>query len=410
MKNICRYTLFIGLQLILTEPAFAQPLDTLLKIAMQQNPELAALQEEHLAERTFAVQVRQLPDPELGVGAFALPVETRLGPQWLRLSATQALPWPGTLAARERVALAQARLSGEAVSMRRLELSFELAQAYWNWQELRGRRRILTRNREWLAGLEKLVLSRVEAGEATLADVLQVQLRQQALEAEIDRLAVQSRKPQATLNQLLNRPPAASLAASDSLAPPVLFFDSAAVEPGDHPELRTLAAKREMARQRLSLNELDRKPSFALGLDYILVGRRSDAFPSGNGRDILSPRVGLKLPFFRRKYAAKAEEEERRLAALEHRESGTRLRLQASFERALADFDDAERRRQLFAQQIATVNAAINILQDQYSSSGDGFDALLRLYLERSDYELQRWRALIDGYLAVAEAQRYLTN
>ncbi|MEZ4932956.1 MAG: hypothetical protein R2788_12665 [Saprospiraceae bacterium] len=75
----------------------AQSIDELLQIAASENPGLKALEKEYLAALEKAPQVSQLPDPELGVGVFPLPVETRLGAQIVRVGATQMLPWPGTL-------------------------------------------------------------------------------------------------------------------------------------------------------------------------------------------------------------------------------------------------------------------------------------------------------------------------
>ena len=59
---------------------FSQPLDTIIARAMDNNLEARALQQEYEAALQRAPQVSQLPDPEVGLGIFALPVETRLGP------------------------------------------------------------------------------------------------------------------------------------------------------------------------------------------------------------------------------------------------------------------------------------------------------------------------------------------
>ncbi|MCO6492673.1 MAG: hypothetical protein J5I98_29920, partial [Phaeodactylibacter sp.] len=93
--------LFISLQ-----RSSAQSLDGLLLAADSANLELKALYQDYLAALEKAPQVSQLPEPEAGLGVFPLPVETRLGPQWVRLSATQMFPWKGTLEARKNVVLA----------------------------------------------------------------------------------------------------------------------------------------------------------------------------------------------------------------------------------------------------------------------------------------------------------------
>ena len=89
---------------------------------MENNLEVRALQLEYEAALQRAPQVSQLPDPEVGLGIFALPVETRLGPQWVRLGATQMFPWKGKLQAREDVVLAMARADYERIKARQLSI------------------------------------------------------------------------------------------------------------------------------------------------------------------------------------------------------------------------------------------------------------------------------------------------
>ncbi|MBK7342983.1 MAG: hypothetical protein IPJ06_07730 [Saprospiraceae bacterium] len=72
----------------------------------------------------------QLPEPEVGLGLFVLPVETRLGPQWVRLSASQMFPWKGTLQARENVAIAMASVRYERIAASRLQLHDQIRKAY----------------------------------------------------------------------------------------------------------------------------------------------------------------------------------------------------------------------------------------------------------------------------------------
>jgi len=90
--------------LLITTPAKSQPLDTLLALLPKNNPELQALNLEYQAALQIAPQVSQLPDPELKLGWFPLPPETRLGPQRMWWIFNQMLPWPGKLEAQKQLA------------------------------------------------------------------------------------------------------------------------------------------------------------------------------------------------------------------------------------------------------------------------------------------------------------------
>ena len=70
-------------------------------IAAENNPELKAKYKEFEAAMQKIPQVSSLPDPNLSMGYFISPVETRLGPQNMRFSLTQMFPWFGTLKAQK---------------------------------------------------------------------------------------------------------------------------------------------------------------------------------------------------------------------------------------------------------------------------------------------------------------------
>ena len=256
--------LFVALVFGLTAPVFAQPLPELIDSALLRQPELMALEKEYQAALERAPQVSQLPNPEVGVGGFPLPVETRLGPQLLRLGATQGFPWPGTLPQRAAVEDTKAKALYEQIAARALELRYELEQAYYQLYAIEKRREILRRNLPLLESLEATALAKVESGKASTADVLRVQIRQEELQQELAILEREALKPLATINRLLQRPPATKVRMMDELPPARLPFrqDSLLVViRRSHPRFRQLGWQQEAARQAIALNELDGKPS-----------------------------------------------------------------------------------------------------------------------------------------------------
>ena len=70
----------------------AQPLPALTDSLLVHNPQLQSLEYAAQAFAKTGEAARQLPDLDLGAGVGVLAVETRLGPQRLRVGATQMLP------------------------------------------------------------------------------------------------------------------------------------------------------------------------------------------------------------------------------------------------------------------------------------------------------------------------------
>jgi len=402
--------LFWGLSLLVFE-AKTQPLETLLAEAAEQNLELQALHEEYLAALEKAPQVSQLPEPEVGIGLFVLPVETRLGPQWVRVGVTQVFPWKGTRQARADVALAMAKAEYENIAAVQLDLFLQVKRAWYELYELRKSRAILQRNLTLLESIKTMTETKVESGRTSLADVLQNQLKIQELQNHLTQLENAERQPLATLNRLLNRPPDRPILVTDSLQIALLNYNrdslSAKIR-ATHPQLGKLVWQQQVAQQQLELNELEGKPSFAVGLDYIMVGKRTDAEPEHNGRDIIMPRVGVKVPIYRKKYTAKAQEEQLKINALQLRQKNTMNAFQTSIEQAYADYEAAIVDLNFYQQQIETLKATLRILRTDYSNDNADFEELLRLQNQLIDYDLKQLKAIVATHLAKARIEQFL--
>ncbi len=387
----------------------AQPLDTLLAMARRDNPDLRMSDLQYQAGLERRDQVNQLPDPEVGAGVFLLPIETRVGPQRLRLHATQRLPWMGTLQAREDLAIARTRDDYLNTELIRLNMEYAIRQAYYQLYELDETQEVLRRNLGLLQSLEGLSLARVESGEASAADVLRVQLRINRTEQEIQRLENGKNKPRANLNEALNRPVNTPVTVADTLS-----FASLALNRdtllnylrANHPGLRQLAVKQAIAEEEIALNELNYKPGFAVGLDYILTGKRKDAEISQNGKDALMVRAAVNVPIFSRQYEAREREERLRIDALEQQKQSLENSFMSDLEKAYTDYRDAALQLELYQDQQGIVSSALDILTTRYSNEGTGFDELLNLYIEQFEYELGIVRAVVKSHLALAAIDR----
>lgn len=396
---------------LISKAGSAQSLSELLAASDSTNLELQALYHEYLATRERGPQVSQLPEPEFGLGLFVLPVETRLGPQWVRLSASQMFPWTGTLQAREDVAIAMASVRYERIAATRLLLYDQIRKAYIQLQELDRKQVIIRENIRLIKELENIVTTRLETGMASLADLLRIQVRTRGLEEELVLLENQKHIPQATINQTLSRASAQTIAPNDSLVMVRLNDDR---EPlfasirNDHPMLRMVSLQQEVSKRNIELNALEGKPSFTVGLDYIAVGTRSDAQPSGNGRDILSPRVGIRIPIYRDKYRAKAQEEKWTIQALELRKEDQFLQFRKEVDQAYADYEDGRIRHALAQEQQSIIRSAIDLQMTTYSTNGSGFLDLLQMEEQLLQYDLQMLSALVKTQMARAELQKIL--
>ena len=406
-------TKYIVLLLVLMASTFAvkaQTLDSLLKKAYANNPELKALQLEYEAALQKGPQVSQLPDPTVGVGIPVLRPETRLGGQVFSVSASQMFPWFGTLKAKEDVVLTMAKSKYERVATERLNIDYQIKTAYYNLYLIQTKQSILRKNIRIFETLEKVALAKVESGKSIASDVLTVRIKIEELNQQIQILEEQKLAYTATINEAVNNP------LNSAIQIDTTQVTIAEIEyniekfrnniQANHPLIKQLDWNIETSNKALALNALAGKPSFGVGLDYSLVTGRTDAIPVNNGRDILIPKVMVSIPIYRKKYAAKKEEESLKQQAFEFQKENLTNRMISSIQGYKSDYESAKLMFELANKQIEISNSAYDILLADYSSKGKRFDELMKLQSDINRYEIEIIKSIVQSHLAKFKIER----
>ena len=98
-------------QLVAPELLERADLEVYLTSGLQRSAELRAAFESWRASTERVAQVSSLPDPRLSFGEFVEEVETRTGPQRRSFGLSQALPWPGELDTKAKLATERAEVA-----------------------------------------------------------------------------------------------------------------------------------------------------------------------------------------------------------------------------------------------------------------------------------------------------------
>lgn len=378
-----------------------------LRQAAQNNPEVKAAFNEYLAKLQEVPQVGALPDPEISFGYFINPIETRIGPQEARLSLSQMFPWFGTLDAREKVKINEAKAKYRAFQARRNNLFYEVKATWYDLYVLKEKMDILKENISILETLESIALQKYETAEGGQADVLQVQI-------ELEDLRINKRKLQD--DQEVLRQKFKALLHTDSLALDNTL-DIIPKEPStttpelkqrmltENPNLNQLAFQEQAAKNSVSVAKLDGLPAFGLGFDYIFTGKREVIMPA-NGRDAFMARLSIKVPLYRNKYNAQRKQAVLKRNAFQQRQLSKKDNLLTNLEKSMRDYRDAKRRRTLYDQiQIDKTRQTIDILTEKYSTSNTDFEEILRLQRRLLNYQQAREEAVGKQNTAVARIE-----
>ena len=405
-----KYIIMLLCCFVLSYTANSQSIDSLLKKAYDNNPELKALQLEYEAALQKGPQVSQLPDPIIGVGVPILPVETRLGSQNLIISASQMFPWFGTLKAKEDVVLTMAKSKYERIAAERLDIDYQIKTAYFNLYLLREQQKIIQKNIRIFETIEKVALAKVESGKSIASDVLTVRIKIEELNQQIQILEERKQGFSASINEAVNNPNNDAIQVDTTkLALAELAYDLEQLKQkieSNHPLIRQLDWNIKASNKALDLNALDGKPTFGIGIDYGLVNGRTDAIPENNGRDILVPKVMVSIPIYRKKYTAKKQEEELKQQAFEFQKESLTNQMMSNIQGYKSEYESAKLMYELANKQIEISNSAYDILLADYSSKGKRFDELMKLQSDINRYEIAIVNAIIQSHIAKFKIDR----
>lgn len=303
-------TVFVLCSLCFVLSAQSQELETLIDVALNNNPEIQKFELQYKRASEKVNEVNTIPNTEFGVGYFLSEPETRTGAQRFKVSAKQMLPWFGTITSRENYVSSLADAKYEDIVIAKRKLMASVSQSYYNLYANKSKQKVLTENIKLLETYETLALTSVEVGKASAVDVLRLQMRQNEMQQLKDVLSQQFLAEQTNLNNLLNRENDIAVTVVESLMMPSEDFEITTKNLALHPELLKYDKLFQSIEQSELLNQKESSPMIGFGLDYINVSERPDMNFSDNGKDIVMPMVSVSIPIFNKKYKSQTKQNE----------------------------------------------------------------------------------------------------
>ena len=404
MKNV-----FTMILVLISMGSYSQTLEEYFKIAAENNPGLLSQYKEFEAVLQKVPQVSTLPDPSLSFGYFVSPVETRVGPQKARFSLTQMFPWFGTLKTQGDAVALMAEAKYQSFLDAKNKLYYEVSAAYFPLYELQEWMKIEERNIEILESYKTISNSKFKNGVGTLVDVLRVDIFLKESQTNLEILKKKERPLLATFNKLLNRSDFEPVTISETLEIDMLSFDNGKNSLlVDHPLLNSLELKVKAveASERAAIKQ--GFPKIGLGLDYVMVDKRTDMVVPDNGKDVLMPMVTLSLPIFRKKYKAAVKETQLMQESYTLQKTEMTNSLLSNYEMAFFDIEQQTELVLLFDEQITESEQALNLLFTSYGNSGKDFEEVLRMQQQLLKYDKLKITALKQYKIALAKLN-YIT-
>jgi len=387
----------------------AQSLDDYFKLAAENNPGLQAKYKSFEAAMQKVTQVSSLPDPNLSFGYFVSPVETRVGPQRARFSLTQMFPWFGTLKAQEDAATLMAEAKYQEFLDARNKLYYQVSASYYPLYELQKLISIEEENQRILSSYKEIATIQFQNNKGSMVDVLRVDILLKDATTNLSILE-QKQKPLVTrFNKLLNRSDDDNIVVQDSLftfSLPANYRKDSLL--ASNPILDELELKIEASKASEQAAIKQGLPKLGVGMDYVIVGQRTDVSLPDNGQDVFMPMVSVSLPIFRGKYKAAQKEAQLMQESYSLQREEAANRLTSSYDMIWFEIQKQIELIQLYEEQIQESWQSLNLLFSAYSNSGKDFEEVLRMQQQILKYQKMKATALSEYHIAIAEMD-YIT-
>jgi outer membrane protein TolC len=356
-----------------------------------------------MAALEIAPQVKALPDPQMAFGYFIMPVETRVGPQQFKLSASQMFPWFGTLKAKENVAIQAAKAKYEAFEEAKSKLFHEVSATYYNNWFNKKAIGITVENIEILISFRNLANIKFESGLVSAVDEYRIEIEIGDLENQLALLTDKQQVLDVMFNNLLNNDNNEPVSTSDHLLDKnIALTKQAALDSVNllNHQLLNLDFQQEALLFRQEVASDLGKPSFKVGLDYTIIGKGSNNLAGTDA--FMFPNVGITIPLYRNKYKAMVNEVVYLATAKENEKVDKTNIIETIFENGWKDYRDANRRIALYISQLELARKSIKLLETDYATGNRNFEEILRMERMQLKFSLELEKARADKQAAIS--------
>ena len=386
------------------------------KIGLARNPGLKTAFYEWKSAFNKIAQSFSLPDPQFTFTDYIEEVETRVGPQERAFSLMQKFPLPDKLWIRKSKAFKASEVAYYAFEKKRLDLVFQVADAYYEYAYLSKAILLTKENMQLLQNFESVAQAKYTAGLQKNQDLLKVQVELGKLENDLYSLEDLRFSLVARLNALLHLP-------EDTLLPwPNESLEDVRLE-GEYkdvgvlvdalkeknPKLRALSENVANKKESLKLSKREYFPDLTVGITRIDT---DDAFNPGtidSGKDPVMLIFSMNVPIWFGRLQAGVQDARASLKAAENMVLNAENELLSQL--ALVHYKMRDSLRQSHLYKDALIPKAMQTVNATYSGYAGGeadFLSLIDAQRVLLNFQMVYYRHNANFYQRLSELQSLL--
>jgi outer membrane protein TolC len=386
---------------------FARTVDLprLRSYTLANNPDIQAMEQRWRGAQARPSQEGSLPDPMINTAyhneGFNRFTQGSGDFSFLRFGAEQEVPFPGKLALREARAAREADRQGALYRATQLNVLTRLRIAYNDYYLAHKSIEIVRDNKEILEKLTRAAEARYEVGQGLQQDVARAQVERSILLGRLTSLEQARQSAMATVNAVLNRPPAAPLGVPAPLEKRPLTYsldqlESLAKE--QSPNLQAAELGVASSETNLALAKRQYYPDFGLRADYFNKAALVPEWEVG---------VGVRVPlYFWRKQAYGVREAAAGVGEARASRQSTSQDILARLKDLYAQATSADRLVELYGAVVRPqAEVALESASAAYQVGKVDFLSVLNSFTVLNDYRLRYYEERANFDKAVAQLQ-----
>ena len=393
----------LTLLLLLTLSASARAdldINTAVRLALADDPLIAASKARSQAFRDNAIADGQLPDPKLKTGIYNLPTDNfhidEEPSTQLRLGVQQAFPRGNTLRYRQRQSEWKARSATATAELGARQTSLDVRKYFLELYYQTRAGEIVAATRKLFSQQVDITQSHYATGRVSQQDVLQASLELSRLDDRTTRILNEIDINRATLMKWIGDPALLPVNNAFPELPLPAAREQIEAALAEHPAIRSATAMLEAENQSIQIAREQYKPGWSAGLEY---RKRFGEDPDGDDRsDMMAAMVTVDIPLF-----PKNRQDKRLSASIQQATSvqlsrDNKLReLKQQLDMDYANWQRLGERSMLYESQLlqaSTANAQASL--NAYQSGVTEFTTLMRARITDLDVHLADLRIRVD--------------
>ena len=352
-KTVLFAFLFISLFMNITAQQKNEPLDTLILYAIKVSPKVQLLKSKRDVAGSKIEQGTNLPDPMLTLGLVNMPTNsfsfTQEPMTGKTIGLTQAFPFPGGLNAKSDVIAMDTLIVEQEIGDLKNEIRKNVSSLYYDLQLVREEKVLAEESKDLLNQISEVVKSKYEVSEASLQNVIQVEVQITRVKDKIEVLTGKENGIISELNAYLLRGENSDIKTSNII--PITFnsYSSPSLVKSANkyrPFLKGIQLSEQKSKLLENAADYNYYPNFQVGLQY--TQREYSSVTGQNWNDFFSIVVGVTLPLgYGSKYSSKVKEAQYLQSFYRDQYSSSIQTLNQSFGKIVAKLNELQNRDKL---------------------------------------------------------------